>query len=306
MSFLISTACVRLKMPGVAKNVLMQLAEMANDHGFAFPSIDYLCMRTCWGRSAVIEALGFLEERKVIAPNRESGRNTTYWVTPENWTGERFPDKAFDPSAKRTRPAGVPVRQPDPSRIPAAPDPSASRTRPPAEPVRQPDPTRPPNGLDPSAKRTLVSINTNELNTPPTPKGAVSGFDEFWKAYPKKLAEAAARKQWNKLAPDAGLQERILSAVRLQLAGEGWRREAGRYVPKASAWLSGERWLDEVAGGDVVAGIGAVQVVVKGSRTHVEQVAAQFGIGPWDEVVEQFPAYKARVAEARCKAQAAA
>jgi hypothetical protein len=278
VSFLISTACVRLKMPGVAKNVLMQLAEMSNDHGFAFPSIDYLCMRTCWGRSAVIEALNFLEEQKVIAPNRESGRNTTYWVTPENWAGERYPDKAFDPSAKRTRS--------------------------PAGPVRQTDPTRPPAGLDPSAKRTLVSINTNELNTPPTPKGVASGFAQFWKTYPKKLAEAEARKRWDKLAPDAALQVRILQAVRMQAAGEAWLRDAGRYVPKASAWLSGERWLDQVA--DAVGGMADVAGVVhvEGSRGHVEQIALQLGIKAWD-AMEQFPVYKARVMGAMAERQQA-
>ena len=276
MSFLISTACVRLKMPGVAKNVLMQLAEMSNDHGFAFPSIDYLCMRTCWGRSAVIEALNFLEEQKVIAPNRESGRNTTYWVTPENWAGERYPDKAFDPSA--------------------------SRTCSPAGPVRQTDPTRPPAGLDPSAKRTLVSINTNELNTPPTPKGAACGFEEFWKTYPKKLAVAEARKRWDKLAPDAALQARILGALRVQAVWDSWRRDGGRYVPKASAWLSGECWLDEIAGGGVADGAGPVHV--EDSRPHVEQIAVQLGFKPWDEM-EQFPVYKARVMGAMAERQQA-
>lgn len=268
MSFLISTACVRLKMPGVAKNVLMQLAEIANDQGYAFPSIDTLCMRTCWGRTAVIEALKYLEEQKVLWPDKTSGRNTKYWITPANWTGERFPEKLADQYA--------------------------SRTGPPPGLVRQTDPTRPPAGPDPSAKRTLIPPNTNELNTPPTPKGAASGFDEFWKTYPKKLAEAAARTQWDKLAPDAPLQARIIEALKAQAAGEAWRRDGGRYVPKASAWLSGERWRDQVgeAGGGVVGGAGLA--LIEGSRAHVEQMAVQLGIKPWD-VMEQFPVYKARV-----------
>ena len=283
-------------MPGVAKNVLMQLAEMSNDHGFAFPSIDYLCMRTCWGRTAVIDALNFLEEQKVIAPNRESGRNTTYWVTPDNWVGERFPDKNFDPSASRTRPPNGPPEVHEQSAFKDGANQSAKRTRPPAGPVRQTDPTSPPNGLDRSAKRTLVSINTNESNTPPTPKGAVSGFDEFWNAYPKKQAVADARKRWDKLQPDAALQAQILAALQVQSTAEPWQREAGRFVPKASAWLAGERWLDGVAAGGVGAGpaAGAGVAHVEGSRRHVEQIAFELGIKPCD-LMEPFPVYKARV-----------
>ncbi|WP_049763671.1 helix-turn-helix domain-containing protein [Polaromonas naphthalenivorans] len=278
MSFLMSTACMRLKMPGVAKNVLMQLAEISSDHGYAFPSITTLCMRTCWSRTAVIEALKYLEEQKVLWPDKTSGRNTRYWITPANWTGERYPEKESDQYASRTGPPAGLVRQPDGGGTPAVPDPSANRT--------------------------LIPPNTNELNTPPTPKGAASGFDEFWKTYPKKLAVAEARKRWDKLAPDAALQSRILAAVRVQAAGEAWTRDGGRYVPKASAWLSGERWLDEVAGagGGVADGDGPVHA--EGSRGHVDQVARELGFKPWDGL-EQFPVYKARVMGANAQRQQA-
>ncbi|SFB96380.1 Helix-turn-helix domain-containing protein [Polaromonas sp. OV174] len=280
MSFMISTACVRLKMPGVAKNVLMQLAEIANDHGFAFPSIDYLCMRTCWGRSAVIEALKYLEEKKVIWPDRASGRNTTYWVTPANWEGEIYPEKDTDPSATRTGPPAGRVRQTDYH-------PSASRT----PPVRQTDPTRPPAGPDPSASRTLVSINTIELNTPLPPKGDASGFDDFWKTFPKKSAEARARRQWAELAPDAALRLRIVDAVRAQAASDAWQRDGGRWVPLASSWLRDQRWQDEVAEGGDANGAASDG----DSRASVERTAAQLGIAAWDSLDGPWHVYKARV-----------
>lgn len=136
MSFIVSAACMRLKMPGVAKSVLMQLAEMSNDHGFSWPSIDYLCMRTCWGRSAVIEAINYLVEKKVLARDKSNGRSTKYWISPTTWTGEHF--------------------------SPDYPNQSASRTSPPAGLVREPDVSSPPAGLDQSAKRTLIVKNNQE------------------------------------------------------------------------------------------------------------------------------------------------
>lgn len=272
MSYSISAACVPLKMPGVAKNVLMQLAQLANDQGFAFPSINHLCKCTCWCRSAVIEGLNFLEEQKAIKPNRESGCNTTYWITPENWRGERFPDKALDPSAERTSPLAVPVGQTDS--------------------------TRPPNGVDPSSKRTLIPINPIELNTPPTPKGAESGFDEFWKTYPKKWSLESAQKEWEKLAPDAQLQAQILKAVQVQAASEAWQRMKGKFVPLASNWLSKEGWLDVVIGANGSAANGDGLVHVEGSKPYVEEIAKKLCMEPWDSFKEQFSVYRAKVMKA--------
>ena len=129
MSFIISTACVRLKMPGVAKNVLMQPAEIANDHGYAWPSIETLCMRTCWSRRAVIDAINWLEEMGAIRPERTSGRNTRYWITAVNFTGERVPEKEeVDRYASSTRAPTAPVHRLHPTGAPTARDPCANRT----------------------------------------------------------------------------------------------------------------------------------------------------------------------------------
>jgi Helix-turn-helix domain len=53
--------CWPLKLPLVAKSVLVSLADNANDDGFCWPSIDTISERTCASRRAVIEAIKALE-----------------------------------------------------------------------------------------------------------------------------------------------------------------------------------------------------------------------------------------------------
>lgn len=151
-----------LKMPPTPKAVLVSLADNANDSGHCWPSLATICDRTCFGRSAVIEAIQWLEQHCALKANRENGRHTTYQLTPARYSA--------DQSASRTGPPAELVRQPDGSRKAGAkkakpvrqPNWFASRTGSPAEPVRQPDDTRPPAGLDPSASRTLTIINRQE------------------------------------------------------------------------------------------------------------------------------------------------
>ncbi len=231
MSFIVSAACVRLKCPGVAKNVLMQLADMANDHGYTWPSIETVCVRTDWGRSAVIDAISWLEEHGAIKADRSNGRKTVYRITPGSFDGERHPERITDPSA--------------------------SRTGPPDEPVRQPDPTRPPNGLNRSAKRTLISKNHQGTIIPHPPSGGervetlpgtpgpgTPGFDTVAAGYPRRSGINAARRDWDALAPDAPLQAEIARAIKAWIPSDEWQREGGRYVPTFGKFLRDKRWLD--------------------------------------------------------------
>lgn len=73
------------------------------------------------------------------------------------------------------------------------------------------------------------------------------GFAAFWLAYPNRKARQDAEKAWAKLAPDAELQAAILKAVAEQRQGDDWTKEGGRFVPHASTWIRGSRWLDEVS-----------------------------------------------------------
>ena len=72
------------------------------------------------------------------------------------------------------------------------------------------------------------------------------GFDLFWSAYPKKAGKADAEKSWDKINPDADLQNRILTAVSQASKNPDWIKEGGQFIPHAATWLNGKRWEDSL------------------------------------------------------------
>lgn len=127
MSNAMSTACRPLQMPPTAKAVLMAMADYADDQGHCWPSIAGLCEYTCFGKSAVIEAIKVLERIGVVTADRSDRYRTSYVLrVTASITAElvREPDK----SASRTTPSdGGLVRLPD------------NEVREPDNEVREPD-----------------------------------------------------------------------------------------------------------------------------------------------------------------------
>jgi len=129
MSTLVMSACWPLQMPPTPKAVLISLADNANDHGECWPSIPHICMRTCFGKTAVIAAIQWLEQAGAVSANRDNGRHTTYTV---------HPDRYVNPSASQTGPADEPVRQAIHTSPAGGVDPSGRRSL----PVREADSNR--------------------------------------------------------------------------------------------------------------------------------------------------------------------
>jgi hypothetical protein len=76
------------------------------------------------------------------------------------------------------------------------------------------------------------------------------GFDEFYKAYPKKAGKQAAQKAWNKLKPGQALISRMLSDIRDRLSQGAWDTGKGKqFIPNPSTYLNGGRWEDEIIPG---------------------------------------------------------
>ncbi|WP_286075666.1 helix-turn-helix domain-containing protein [Stenotrophomonas sp. 59] len=91
-------------MPPTAKAVLMAMADYADDQGVCWPSIAGLCEYTCFGKSAVIEAIKHLEKIGVVIANRADRYRTTYSIRPEDFSGSGVARKA-DMSGSRTSPS---------------------------------------------------------------------------------------------------------------------------------------------------------------------------------------------------------
>ena len=96
---------------------------------------------------------------------------------------------------------------------------------------------------------------------------AAVGFEVFWAAYPRKVCKKAAEAAWRKIGPDAGLAERIVSAVYAQRLDDRDRQ----YIPYPASWLNGERWTDEVVDRALVA---SPQMVTKAQMRSQRNAAA--------------------------------
>lgn len=105
-----------------------------------------------------------------------------------------------------------------------------------------------PNDNPPTLLNTKEQNNKNpEIRAPAAhgDEGLSERFDKFWSAYPKKTAKQNALKAWEKLKPDEGLTDTILSALERFKQTEQWRKDNGQFIPYPATWLNGRRWEDE-------------------------------------------------------------
>ena len=80
---------------------------------------------------------------------------------------------------------------------------------------------------------------TGTKNQEPT-----DGFDEFWKAYPKKSAKPAALKAF-KAAKINGHLPDVLADIASKSQSEAWTKGGGQFIPMPSTYLNQRRWEDE-------------------------------------------------------------
>ena len=151
MSNAITAACRPLQMPPTAKAVLMAMADYADDGGMCWPSIAGLCEYTCFGKSAVIEAIKLLERIGVVVANRADRYRTSYMLHPARYMQNGLVHKA-DMSGSRTSPSsGGLVRL------------AENEVREPENEVREPDT----NHQEPS--RTISKATTKKRASAPDP-----------------------------------------------------------------------------------------------------------------------------------------
>ena len=80
-------------------------------------------------------------------------------------------------------------------------------------------------------------------------EGAMASFDEFWRAYPKRVKRKPAEDAWKKLKPDAELLAVILKAISDQQEERRIAQENKQFCPDWAhpvTWLNQKRWQDEV------------------------------------------------------------
>ncbi|HEY1034599.1 MAG TPA: helix-turn-helix domain-containing protein [Pseudoxanthomonas sp.] len=297
--------CWPLQMPPTPKAVLISLADNANDHGECFPSITTICTRTCFKRTAVIEAIQWLEQNGLLVADRSNGRHTTYTI---------LAGRVGDLFASRTGTEGKPVRQASRLRVVGGGNQSATRTasarqvdeekvddelfphenganqfasRTGAEdgPACDAEPTSPAGGPDPSASRTKPVRQADSNRQEPSvtviePSSAQARDDD------EQLSEAEIERV---LAPFP--VERIVSVVsRNTLARFIRHRTVMRRPVSVAAWFElQQRFAELLRGGHdlelslrqtMLAGL-AIPVTPKlsGESNHADRSHRSAGLG---------------------------
>lgn len=98
-----------------------------------------------------------------------------------------------------------------------------------------------------------INVNINKdisINIPPksplNDDDKIDDFDEFWRAYPKKVGKEYARRCFAKLRPSKTLVATMISSIEKQKKSVEWSRDNGQYIPNPSTWLNQGRWEDEL------------------------------------------------------------
>ena len=73
-----------------------------------------------------------------------------------------------------------------------------------------------------------------------------TGFENFWKEYPRKVAKTKAVEAFNKINPSEELVAKMIDAVTVQRKSAEWRKDGGQFIPHPSTWLNQRRWEDEI------------------------------------------------------------
>lgn len=217
MSNRLLDACKPLRMPPTAKSVLICLADYADDAGSCWPSIDRIVEFTCFGRTAVIDAIKWLESASLITANRANGRHTTYLVHPAKFCE---PVQQANQSTFRTSTAGGPVRLPDETSTAGGPHQYGSRTAPVREADSNPqEPSRTPNKATPKGK----SVDLPDW----LPDDAWANWVSYRKAAKKPLTERAVSlsiRELDKLREQGHQPQDVIDNAILR----GWQ---GLYAP---------------------------------------------------------------------------
>ena len=109
-----------------------------------------------------------------------------------------------------------------------------------SKPTDSPPISPPKQGL--MANTNHKTINTNYKPLTITPLSKSNDFDEFWRAYPKKVGKDSARKAWDKAKPRI---DDVMSALSWQVESPQWFKSNGQYIPNPTTYINQGRWQDE-------------------------------------------------------------
>ncbi len=217
--------CWPLLMPPTPKAVLISLADQANNHGSCWPSIAGICERTCFGRTAVIEAIKWLEDCDYLSIDKNGGRTNRYCLNISRLRQREIePVRQADQSGRRTSPADGPT----------SPRGELPPVREADQPARQADPNRKEPSEEPNTKDKRVPALT-------IPQLVADGLSEQtaaeWLAHRKRKRAALTPRAWDGVKAEAAKVGWEIEAAVCKALERGWVSFDASYVtPKQKAF----------------------------------------------------------------------
>jgi hypothetical protein len=87
-----------------------------------------------------------------------------------------------------------------------------------------------------------VDVIRDIVDGPLTPQNDPDRFEEWWRAYPRRVKKGAARKAWEKALTKTTAQVMIDAARQFAV----WNKHTeARWIPHPATWLNAEQWDDE-------------------------------------------------------------
>jgi len=213
--------------------VLARLCDRANQRSYCWTSQKRLAAELRMSVRSLQNKLDALEEAGLIRRHKRPGSTSVdgYWITlpPQTiTTDDEWDEGAGDSSPTRTTCV------------------SRGAGDSPQEPIQEPTKESPP--MVPQGDGDLFELNGGAPLKPAKKRSADELFEEWWEAYPRKKAKAAAKRKFKKLLADREVDfETMLAGARRY--AEAKRRDP-RFICLPQTWLNQGRWDDEEDHGD--------------------------------------------------------
>jgi hypothetical protein len=92
-----------------------------------------------------------------------------------------------------------------------------------------------------SVTGTVTEKETDKL--PSSVRG--QGFEDFWKAYPKKVGKQEAKKAWERQNGNRPKLDTIVAKITELRKSSQWLKDNGQFIPHPATWLNRGGWDDE-------------------------------------------------------------
>lgn len=231
---------------GTDRLVLIGIANHEGDGG-AYPSVATLAKYANCSERTVQRSIKALVELGELRVKVQGGGD-------EDWRKDRRPNRyrvlvtcpdTCDRTFNHRDLSGVtPMTPRDASGVTSEADGVTPMTPPRGDTAMSPEPSIDNRPLEPTPLTppgALVLVQTEAL---PSVAACGDGFEQFWRAYPRKTAKNDALKAWKQTAKSRPPIEALLRAVAVYLETDEVVRG---YIQYPATWLRAGRWDDEPA-----------------------------------------------------------